>query len=461
MRWILLLSRLAATGVLAAGLMRIALDSVPGLTAASHIRMMLFVFVGPWVVAALAAHPARLLGVLRATLLGSPGEGMTTVRVLEFLGGLTVTAGAIGALGTMFAFNDALGFTWDTSAIRADLSGFVAAVVLPPAFAVIVRLFFYEPVIWLLRSRFAPENQSEEGKLLVRKAAITAGVIVVGALAVKVLFLRPVKLPEKPTWDITVTAIGIDPDTREGSPDLGPAIPGAPEPIWIELDRDGDGEIRCLVEGEKLAGLPGGYAGIASIVRRLAKAGGERPIDIGAASRVPLLHLVNVLDACLALRRPEAKGGAGLYIPEIRLVVPTMRPFAVRQRLRFVFVQPRPGLDSVWVKLPHAREVEALRGYAADAPPVRVMWDLETRFSDVYVDRESVDLDELEAFLYDRARPHRNKTTGLSDMTAVICSDKGAPVHKLYDILTILAGKNLRVRDVQIAVTLIDPDKLH
>jgi hypothetical protein len=437
-------TRIGVAAVLAAGLMLVALQIVPGATAEGHLRMMAFVLVVPWGIALLVARPARLAGAFSSAFLGRPGEGWTTVKVLEFLGGLTIVAGVIGAFGSYVTLLETTVYGHDTIT-RKHVPGAVAALILPPAFALIVRLAIFEPVVWSLRRRFSPEeitNAAPAGLSTRWKVAMIVAATVLVVEGIRALVLGAFWRSEEPVPDTAIAAVRKEAVSTD---------PRATKPIRIELLEATSGT-ECRADGELIVAEPGRTDEVFARILRLRADDGGRPLEIEVAPAVPCKHLIGVMDGCVRVRieRPKDRGNAGEA--GIRILVPSERPFAVKPRIRLARGKRRSWRDIVLVQLPDSHVSEPLLTDEDELPVINILYDPEEREAEIWAQRRNFSLDELEDWLHPIARSRVDGKTGASEVGVLIRCDRDAPSRTILQILALLAAEELRVSNVLLEV---------
>ena len=367
---------LAWTVFLTVALLVAALAIVPGTTVGVQVRQLMYVLVVPWLIALLAIRPSKLWSALCATAGGSVREGLATARVLELVGGLTIAAGAIGAIGSFVSFAQ----SWLSIANVGQseimhriflgqeacwLMGAVAAALVPPALALIWRLFLYRSVARSLRQRFAPDNTDHVGAF---RSLKTGAVFAAGAiLAILALVWAPELLwlvVEKPgetvydtSMDVVYTKAGDQaarPETANPSTDT--ELPGV-KPIRIDLVSSGE-RWQCLVDGETLLARLGHADEIYEQLYRMQTDDVRRPVEIRVAPEVSMRSVVHVMDACIRVRHDLARGVANASFPAFRIVVPVEHPPGLVQQLRLVRDHKDKEWERVLLQLPASTTAE-------------------------------------------------------------------------------------------------------
>lgn len=354
MRRRMALTRIVVAAALTVLLNVAALRMVPGATAAVQIRMMAFVLVAPWLIALVVVRPAQLVDAFAAAFLGrTPGEGSATLRVLEFLGGMTVTAGAVGALGSLFASYEALG--WIKYVIREDVHGVVAAMILPPAFALIVRLTLFEPVVWSLRRQFGTEDvdNARSAKIRARwKAVMIVAATVLVLEGSRALIRSRHEEPEEPVHDTSIAAVAVDPASAGGQKSREGV-----KPIRVEVIQTPSGP-ECRVDGKPLVARPGHEDEVHDRILWLKKKDNHRPVEIDVAPSVPFQHVVALLDACVRVKVARIRAGGSSDYWDFRILIHTERPFTMIQRVRLVWEDQFRG--PILLQLPRSKMAEPL-----------------------------------------------------------------------------------------------------
>lgn len=136
---------------------------IPGADLASLLRMAAFVVGLPWIVTSVAYGPRALFGAVAAAGRRDADPGRVSARVVHTLGGLTWAAGLLGVYGTCYLAR--------TTSIRVVASfpapsayalplALISAMLVPPAFALIVRLTLYDPLARALEGRDEKAGQA-------------------------------------------------------------------------------------------------------------------------------------------------------------------------------------------------------------------------------------------------------------------------------------------------------------
>jgi len=154
MAWI----RLGSLVILTGGLWFVAWIAVPGTDVVSLAQMAAFVIVLPWLITFVAYGPRALLVAMADLGRRASDRVDVSAKVLHTLGGLTWAAGILGAYGTTFQF-----LVWFPKDGRPSNLGLydiplraIAAMLVPPALALIVRLTLYDPLARALEDRGEP-----------------------------------------------------------------------------------------------------------------------------------------------------------------------------------------------------------------------------------------------------------------------------------------------------------------
>jgi len=157
-------SRLGSLVIFTGGLWIVACIAVPGTDVVSLAQMAAFVIVLPWLITFVAYGPCALLVATADRGHRASNRVHVSANVLRTLGGLTWAAGIMGAYGTTLqllvsfpedGLPDNLGL-YDVP-LRA-----ISAMLVPPAFALIVRLTLYDPLARALEGRDASAGPATE-----------------------------------------------------------------------------------------------------------------------------------------------------------------------------------------------------------------------------------------------------------------------------------------------------------
>lgn len=439
-------SRLVAAAVLAAGLTLLALRIAPGTTVGVQLRMMLFVLVVPWAIALIVVPPARLAGAFAAAWLGRPGEGLVTLRALEFLGGLTIVTGAIGAFGSHTKFLETATRTeaWG-NLTREDVPGAVAALILAPAFALIVRLAIFEPVVWSLRRRLPPEHAAAarpRGRWSAWKVVLIVVATVLAVEGFHAFLLGPLWKVEEPVPDTAIAVARLEAESTDTV---------AIKPIRIQLLR-GEASTECRVNGEPLLAGPGRTDEVRERILHLREDGRHGRLEIEVAPEVPYRYLIAAASSCIEARTarpglPGSSGGSG-----ISLLVPSERPFALQPCLRLVHDEHPYDRELVLLQLPASDVSEPFVPTEDQLPPINICYYARDRVAAIRWTRTEVTVDEVEALLYPIVRSRVDDHTSAAAIPVRIRCDTDAPCATLLSVLARLAGENLRVSSVQLEV---------
>jgi len=317
--------------------------------------MLVFVLVTPWVIALVVIRPAQLASAFATAFLGRiPRYDPAILRVLEFLGGMTVTVGSVGAFGSLFVSFEAMGYV--EYVIREDVPGVVAAMIVPVAFALIVRLALFEPVLWSLRRRFGVKyvDSARSAKIRARwkAAAIVAATVLVleGSRA----FIRSrYEEPEEPVYDTSIAAVAADSASTHGQK----GVEGV-KPIRVEVIQTPSGP-ECRVDGKSLTARPGHEDEVHDRILWLKKKKNRRPVEIEIGPSVAYQDFVAILDACARVKIARTKAGGSADYWDFRVLLRTDRPFNLTQRVRLVWEDVRTR-DMVILMLPRSRMAEPL-----------------------------------------------------------------------------------------------------
>jgi len=440
--------RLGIAAVLAAAQMIIALSVVPGATVAAHVCLMVFVGGGPWLAALPVVRPAQLSRALKAAILGRTGDDLTTARVLEFLGGLTVTFGAIGALGSVQALFEAVSHVGNLE--REAVPGAVAAAIMPPAFAVIVRLTLLEPVVWSVR-RASPRTDAARLEPSRAGAGWKVALIVV-ATVVAVEGTRATLLgylaPATPKHDTSVAVLGPDPAASDRR------AKDTATPVRIVIRR-ANGSIECRVDGKLVGARPGRRDEIEEAVSEIRAKDSRRAFDIDVAPTVPVRHLVAAVDACVRVRVANAEDPReSAWRRGLRIRLLAGKPLGVRQRLRLVRrdwdLQRERSLLLVQLPGSETSEQGVLEEYSP--PTISLRHDRDRGETLMFANRARVNLDTLKTWIRPIVRSRIDGKTGASAIPVLIRCDQDAPSQALLDLLVMLADHEVRVCDVLLEV---------
>jgi len=282
-----------------------------------------------------------------------------TVRLLEFLGGLTIAIGTIGAFGSLMSFCKASVFADNVT--REDVPGAVAALIMPPAFALILRLAFYEPVVWSLRRKFGLNDPARtdyvklRGRLKVAMIVVTAILVVEGTRAI--IFMSPGE-PEKPVHDTTVLAIGMDPGSDDRSPDNVPKDPEDVKPILVKFFQGRSGT-ECHVDGKILIARPGNEDEIHERILQLRREYYRRPVEIEVPLDLTFQHFVDVIDACIKVKVAMSQENRNTDSSGFRILIPMERPSTFTWQIRLVWRDTR-SRELVRLQLPESEMAEPL-----------------------------------------------------------------------------------------------------
>lgn len=465
------LLRLAGFAVFTAGLLKAALTLVPGTDLNIQSRSLVFVFAAPWLTALLVVRPACLLRALAAMLTGRGDEGLATSRTLDLVAGLTMAVGAIGMIGSFLTSQQHIHLLSGMPRREQLVPGIVCAMAVPALFALVVRFVLHEPLIVAIRRRHAPEGEAAEGRPrfhVAWKVILVAAATVLAVEGFHAAFLQPaVEAPR----DTSFVAVGSDPTTGKQSPALRPDAPTMGKPIRVELARQGDGVI-CRVDGKTLTALPGPTDELRERVRALATDGTSRRVEIEAGPKVPFLHLVAAVDACIRATKQDEpyyrtgdeereevgarKTGpvAGRTPPiyqRVRVLFPTAEALVVPLELRFV-LERYEHERLVILGLPWIDNVETVTVDAEGAPlAINVLWDAETKTAETFIRRDVMNRDELRARIRPRADASRDLNTGVSEAEFLLRCDRGVPVGAVWSILTLLASEPCKVGRVLVS----------
>lgn len=443
----MLWTRLCIAIILAAVQMIIALRVVPGATVEAHSFMMAFVIGGPWLVALLVVHPARLSGALKAAFLGRTGEELATARVLELLGGLTVAFGAIGALGTLHAFYQAMPYV--SGFDREAVPGVVAAAIMPPAFALIVRVTIFEPVVLSLRRRSMAKDTAKVAPSRMGAAWKIALIVVVTVLAVegfRAIVLGYLAPRLRPTYDTSVVVVGTDSTSSRLARDTE-------GPIFIEISRS-DVVTECRVDGKSVGARPGRRDEVEDDVAEMTAKNSRRAVEIDVAPTVPVKDLVAIIDACVRVRIAQSEDSEASTSPGFRIRLLAKKPLAVRQRIRLVRRDWdfRRWRNLLRLQLPASETSEPVCLDEDNPPTINIMYDDDARSSEIWINRYLITFAELKTWIRPIAQSRIDSKTGVSAVSVLIRCDKDASSQSLLRILAILADEDVRVSNVLLEV---------
>ena len=341
--------------------------AVPGATPRDPFRMMAFVLGFPWLIALLVVRPVRVGRALLAVYGGGPGEDPAVTHVLEFVGGLTIAAGAIGAVGAHFAFLEAGLHVEDPGLYVA---GPVAASMMPPAFCLIVRVVLLEPLIRALRRQHGIQAPDHSRSL--RILCTTGKIAAVVVATVLIVELGPVLLglgltrEKKPkvfdtSMDMVFTPAGAE---ARGAKPADPA-PGEGKttgtPIQIQLSRSGSITL-CRVDGQTLTAQPGREDELLARLRWMMSGENRsafegRPIQIRMEPGSLFRDLVGAMDACIRVRDEWMSDGEGRTGLDVRVVVGVKEPTGFVFQVRIV-QDARGRGELVLLELPECSTAE-------------------------------------------------------------------------------------------------------
>ncbi len=254
----------------------------------------------------------------------------------------------------------------------------MAALIMPPAFALIVRLFLYEPVLWSLRQKYIPKDAYKVDRSRIRarlKIVMVVAATVLVVEGIHFLIFGDFGKLEKPAVDTRITTIGVDSKSDARSPDRILEVPAGVKPILVELFQGRSGT-ECRIDGESLVVRPGQVDEVHQRVLFLKRTKLRRPVEIEVAPTVPVKRLVAVMDACVRVKVTLSEERQFDDFKDLWILVPSERPFSVIQQVRLVREEWWPERKQVRMQLPGSIAAESLLSEEVDWPTINVTYPL-------------------------------------------------------------------------------------
>jgi len=294
------------------------------------------------------------------------------------------------------------------------------------------------------------------------KVAVIVAAAVVFVEGFRILILSPAAEPKKPVHDTSIAAVGVHPASGKESPEPASRPPDVAKPIRVEIAQGASGA-ECRVDGKPLAARPGRADEVYQRLVELIRESPWRRVEIEVAPTVPFQYLVAAMNDCIRVKVARSKDGAKIDFTDFRIRFPSERPAgpersrgAVVQRIRLAQWCRRRG-DILILQLPRSDLGEPVLDEDSDPTTISVTYDVKMAVAEIWVKRYVLTLDELKARIFPIARARVNEKTGASEVPVLIRCDKDAPTCKVFEVLAVLAGEDLRVRNVWFEV--FEPDR--